>query len=42
MPSQASSVANKTAEVDFPAPPLGDANTMVGMEFPFETMNTDG
>src|ERR1700730_2784279 len=31
-PLRASSVASRTAEVDFPAPPLGLAKTMVGME----------
>ena len=32
-PLRASSVARMTAEVDFPAPPLGLAKTMVGMFF---------
>src|SRR3978361_599224 len=30
-PRSANMVARSTAEVDFPAPPLGLANTMVGM-----------
>jgi hypothetical protein len=30
-PLRASSVASRTAEVDFPAPPLGLAKTMVGI-----------
>src|SRR3954454_8491607 len=33
-PRSASSVASNTAEVDFPAPPLGLAKTIVGMWFP--------
>src|SRR5689334_24928081 len=33
-PRSASSVASSTAEVDFPAPPLGLAKMIVGMWFP--------
>src|ERR1700676_4021272 len=33
-PLVASWVASRTAEVDFPAPPFGEANTMVGMWTP--------
>ncbi len=31
LPDSASSLASSTAEVDFPAPPLGDAKTMTEM-----------
>jgi hypothetical protein len=31
MPPRASSVPRSTAVVDFPAPPLGEATTIVGM-----------
>src|SRR4051794_30622679 len=35
LPDSASCVASSTAEVDLPAPPLGLANTIVGIGHPF-------